>query len=226
VVVEQGPVRVPELDVRALEQLGVWLASLERFPFVERRLSVVELLKFPGIERPKQESERLESDGKRALEEAVDLAIQGVLASRATEGGRIKEKLQGMVSELRSTARMLSDLVPELSQQMALDLRERLTTCFREGQTPPECVLEETVAAVARLDVREELDRIELHLRFLEDLFEREEPVGRRLEFLAQELLREFHTLGAKLPRADVIHRTIEARNVCEQIREQAANVE
>ncbi len=226
VAIEEGSEFVPDIDFGAVERWGLRLAELSRYPFLEPRLSLADLIALPGVIRPRQKPAEVESESRKALAGAFHAAVESLVVARSLEGQRLEQKFREMLAEVRAHGSELRGLAPQLSRELEQEVRGRLAAWSVEGDARFERVTEEVVKLMTRLDLREELDRIEVHVDQLESLLTRDEPVGRRLEFLAQELLREFHSLGSKLSHAEAVHRTFEARNLCEQIREQAANVE
>ena len=104
-------------------------------------------------------------------------------------------------------------------------LRRRLRE-LAEGVVPEERLLQEVATALERLDVTEELVRLREHLRRARELLDAPEPVGRRLDFLLQEMYREANTLGAKAVDASTGHAAVEIKAEIERMRQQVQNVE
>jgi len=93
-------------------------------------------------------------------------------------------------------------------------------------ETNPERLEQEIALLTQRLDISEEIDRLEGHVKEVSDIFGRQEPIGRRLDFLIQELNREANTLGSKAQDADLTRDAVELKVLIEQMREQAQNLE
>lgn len=159
-----------------------------------------------------------------ALDEALDQAILEVHSERTREGQQLQAAVGKEVQALQMLLEEAERLVPEALHAAEERLRKRLAELGVEAD--PARVAAELVLWAERTDVREELDRIRSHLRRLQELLGSEAPVGKELEFLAQELGREASTLGAKARSAQLARVALETRLVVERIREQVRNVE
>jgi uncharacterized protein (TIGR00255 family) len=203
------------LDLRALED-GV------RAVFPEARpLSVSEVLRSPGVLRePQLKLAALGEPVKSGLRTALD-ALQ---ATRRREGERTAEHL-----EKRNVAisALLADVRPLLDGAQARyrdKLRERLQRL--DVQAQPERIEQELVLLAQRLDVSEEVDRLTTHIAELRGVLARDEPVGRRLDFLIQELNREANTFASKVQDEALTRAAVELKVLIEQMREQVQNLE
>jgi uncharacterized protein (TIGR00255 family) len=178
-------------------------------------------LRSPGVLRePRLELAALGEPVKNGLRAALD-ALQ---ASRRREGERIGEHL-----ERRNVAisALLADVRPLLDGAQARyrdKLRERLQRL--DVQAQPERIEQELVLLAQRLDVAEEVDRLTTHIVELRGVLARDEPVGRRLDFLIQELNREANTFASKVQDEALTRAAVELKVLIEQMREQVQNLE
>jgi uncharacterized protein (TIGR00255 family) len=184
-------------------------------------IRVVDILRWPGaIETPDIDSERLQA----AVIDVASSALHEILEARAREGTRLAD----LVSERVSAARLLVDRVnkvlPDVNQTFRNRLEERLSE-VRE-QLDPNRVEQEIVLFLQKSDVSEELDRLQIHLDEILSVLSAEQPVGRRLDFLMQELHREANTLGAKSVDTVITQASVELKVLIEQMREQVQNIE
>jgi uncharacterized protein (TIGR00255 family) len=196
---------------------------------VDGDLSVADLLGLPGVARfhePEISTEVL----RGALLDALNAALERLVAMRVAEGEALERDL------LRRIARV-SDLADELEARAGLvveaareRLRRRTAQLQSETGLLDEARLHQEIVLIAdRLDVAEEIVRLRSHVdqfRKLVDAGARDNPVGRRLEFLLQELGREANTIGSKASDAPVAHLIVELKNELERLREQVQNVE
>lgn len=170
-----------------------------------------------------QEESPEEEAIRPVLEQALERALAEVEAFRSREGEKLLEALRreaGILRELLSRAR---DEVPRAKEAFA----ERLDKRLRElGLLDEARIALEVGIWAERTDVQEELDRLEAHLHRLEGLLGGEGPIGRELEFLAQEITREANTLAAKSRGVPLGEVALELKLCAERIREQARNVE
>ncbi|MFP5350483.1 MAG: YicC/YloC family endoribonuclease [Gammaproteobacteria bacterium] len=184
-------------------------------------LGVVDVLRWPGVLKGATvDAEAL----ARAALEALDRAAAQLTDMRAREGARIKEMIDGRVREVRALVDKVVPILPELTQGFRQRLIDRLAEV---KQSVDAARLEQEVVLFAqRADVAEEIDRLRAHCAEVERLLTRDQPVGRRLDFLMQELNREANTLGSKANDLRVTNTAVELKVLIEQMREQVQNVE
>ncbi|HEX5046950.1 MAG TPA: YicC/YloC family endoribonuclease [Gammaproteobacteria bacterium] len=186
-----------------------------------RPLSVGEVLRSPGVLRePQLKLAALGEPVRSGLRAALD-ALQ---AARRREGERIGELLEKRnvaITALLAGARPLLDGVQVRYREK---LRERLQRL--DVQAQPERIEQELVLLAQRLDVAEEVDRLTTHVAELRDVLARDEPVGRRLDFLIQELNREANTFASKVQDEALTRAAVELKVLIEQMREQVQNLE
>jgi uncharacterized protein (TIGR00255 family) len=184
-------------------------------------VSAMDILRWPGVlKTPPQDFERL---GETALS-LLDQALSELLETRDREGGKLKaiilERCDGMAVQ---TAKVRQRL-PEIMQTLRERLRARLKDLAAELDQER---LEQEIALIAhKADVDEELDRLDTHLTEVRRVLDQDEPIGRRLDFLMQELNREANTLGSKSVDADLTRASVELKVLIEQMREQVQNIE
>ncbi len=157
------------------------------------------------------------------LEKALEEAAEALRRSREAEGGRLEEALRRESGKLGELIGRAEEEVPRAEAAFREKLGKRLKelSLLDEARTALEVSL-----WAERTDVREELDRLRAHRKRLEELLGSEGPVGRELEFLAQEITREANTLAAKSRGVPLGEIALEMKLCAERIREQARNVE
>ncbi len=170
-----------------------------------------------------------DDEARAAFEAAVSGDIGGALddlaAARAEEGRILQDLIAGFLSRmevLAGDAQIAAATQPQLIRDR---FARRLSELVGEA-APVDRILQEASAQAIRADVREELDRISAHLRTARELLELDGPAGRRLDFLAQEFMREANTLTAKSASAELTAAGLELKAVIDQLREQVQNVE
>ena len=159
-------------------------------------------------------------------------AIDALRAARAREGQRLTTMLQGHIAQLQQLASQAEPLVPRLVEQQRQRFLERWkdAMALTEGQALPEAAqdraLSEATAFAIRIDVAEELTRLRSHLQELGDLLHKGGDIGKRLDFLIQELHREANTLGSKSAVLEMTRISVDMKVLIEQMREQVQNIE
>ena len=168
-----------------------------------------------------------EPDYKPVQQAALDLlgdALTDFIDSRSREG----EKIAGMLTRRCDEITDIVAQVRERRPQVLEKLREKWAARISEidVQVDPQRLEQEVVFAAQKLDVDEELDRLDAHVAELHNVLKRKEPVGRRLDFLIQEFNREANTLGSKSADAQTTGLSVDLKVLIEQMREQVQNVE
>jgi uncharacterized protein (TIGR00255 family) len=186
-------------------------------------ISLETILAAPGVLR-------VDEAGGRELwpliERALGGALEGLLAMRVREGAHLKKALARDVTGMSVLVRRVRILAPRVPRRQREILLRRL-----QSARLPIAILDPRIAAevavfAERSDITEELTRLESHLSQFGELLERRDPVGRTLEFLAQEMGREWNTAGAKANDAKISLLVVEAKAKLDRLREQLANVE
>lgn len=165
---------------------------------------------------------------QRALAHAVDQALDELDAMRAREGAVLAQELGREIEAARRLLDELGALHAGAAERQQRRLRERIERLVRDTGVAPDAPRLETELAIAadRGEATEELVRIGSHLTQLEQLMQLDEPVGRRIEFLLQELGREANTIASKSADAGLSQRVIDLKALLERVREQVQNVE
>jgi uncharacterized protein (TIGR00255 family) len=184
-------------------------------------LTVAEVLRWPGV----ISDETIDPEKLQAAALALaDEAIKDFLATRAREG----EKLAAMILERAARMRELTAQVGPLLPGAIGDYESRLSTKLRDAvaNLDEERIRQEVGLFAARVDVAEELSRLSTHLDELERIIKKGGAVGKRLDFLMQELNREANTLASKSVSTDITAIALELKLLIEQVREQVQNLE
>ena len=160
-------------------------------------------------------------------ERAVRDALEMLGRARAEEGDRMKRVLQGSVARLEVLAGEIRSLTAENKEQAAARFRGRIAALSAEAGVDPVRLHQEAAILLDRLDITEECDRLGSHLTAVDDLFlSPGDAVGKRIDFLVQEIFRELNTAGNKSAHARVSALVVAAKTELEKVREQIQNVE
>ncbi|MGY1458255.1 MULTISPECIES: YicC/YloC family endoribonuclease [unclassified Luteimonas] len=208
------------VDEALLGQLATLAHDAEgRFPGL--RTQFVDLLQFPGVLRSAApEPAALQAEVLALLDEVLDAFI----AAREREGGKLVAAMLERVDGIAARAAQVRDLVPVIRAGQRTKLEARLADLAQAAD--PGRVEQELVLALQKLDVDEELDRLDSHVVEIRRVLEQPEPAGRRLDFLLQEFNREANTLGSKSVDARTTNIAVELKVLIDQVREQVQNIE
>jgi uncharacterized protein (TIGR00255 family) len=222
-----GDTAVPQPATEQLNRLAHVQASVKGWLPEARSLTVNEVLHWC---RSSAAAEKLD-------EPALDAArrcIEGLRQARAREGKRLVTMLMERVTRLRELARQAEPLLPQVVQRQQARFLERwseaLATVQAAATVPAQALHERAMGEAAsyaiRIDVAEELSRLASHLDEIERLLKAGGELGKRLEFLIQELQREANTLGSKSAALELTAIAVEMKVAIEQMREQVQNIE
>jgi uncharacterized protein (TIGR00255 family) len=215
-----------EPSVRLLQRLNtiqdnvkVWLPNAVA-------LSVADAIRLASNDSPTTQ------DWQTELLALADTALQALVSARAREGERLAVMLQDRIRQLRALSTQAQPLIPQLvaqQRQRFMDRWQEAMGLVDGGQLPEAAhdrALTEATAFAIRIDVAEELTRLASHLDELERLITKGGEIGKRLDFLIQELHREANTLGSKSAALELTHISVDMKVLIEQMREQVQNIE
>ena len=208
---------VPEM----LTALRNWQDQVRTVLPDSRALTVGEVLRWPGLLK---EPERPAAALADPAMECLAAALEGLREARAREGARIVELLEQRAVAIGAIVTSVRPVLAATQTRHRDKLLERLARL--DVQANPERLEQELALIVQRLDVAEEIDRLDGHLTEIRAVLARDEPVGRRLDFLMQELNREANTFASKVQDAELTRAAVEMKVLIEQMREQVQNLE
>ena len=159
------------------------------------------------------------------LETALDAAADHLAEMRAREGEAMKEALTALLDELDDYCQKVALEADGVAARLRLKLMDRLNKLVSD-RVDPDRLAQEAAVLADKADISEELARLESHIKQARAAMKRKEPIGRRLDFLAQELNREINTIGSKASEHSVSALVVDMKSTLERVREQVANVE
>lgn len=187
----------------------------------EGELNLVDVLRFPGVvDTQNHNMDQISQD----LLVGFEQILKDFVAMRAREGENVKNLIQQRLDAIGVEVEKVKKKMPEILQWQ----KERLVQRFEEAQLQLDTqrVEQEMILLAQRIDVAEELDRLHLHIKETASILNKGGAVGRKLDFMMQELNRESNTLASKSINADVTNSAVELKVLIEQMREQIQNLE
>jgi len=218
---------LPEPSVRLLQRLNNVQDSVMAWLPKAGALSVADVIRLAASEQAP-----LVTLGLADILPLAEQALAALLASRQREGDRLAVMLLERIGQLRLLAAQAVPLVPQLVAQQRQRFMERWTEAMALGDSAvlPEAAqdraLSEATAFAIRIDVAEEITRLNSHLDELDRLIRKGGEIGKRLDFLIQELHREANTMGSKSAALELTHISVDMKVLIEQMREQVQNIE
>jgi len=209
------------INMQAVHTLLASTQAIEALMPNAQPISALDILAFPGI----QQEQSIDKQGlQQSLQQLLQASLEKLLIARKREG----EQLNRMITE-RCAA--MQGFIAQAKQRMPIvleRLKDKLKSQINELVEDPHLdrIEQEMVMLTQKLDVEEELDRLETHIAEVQHILQKNEPVGRRLDFLMQEMNREANTLGSKSADQEMTAIAIEFKVLIEQMREQVQNIE
>ncbi len=221
-----GAGTLPELSTRFLQRLNGLQDNVQAWLPDARALSVADVLRLSANTQSGQE------DWNKIVPTLAEKALKALLAARKQEGERLATMLHERLNQLRALTLQAVPLVPQLVEQQRQRFMERWKEAMglAQGSATPEAAqdraLSEATAFAIRIDVAEEVTRLQSHLDEIERLLQQGGEIGKRLDFLIQELHRETNTLGSKSAALELTRISVDMKVLIEQMREQVQNIE
>lgn len=209
------------IDEKLLEDLTGALATI--IPKLETVAPVnpLEVLKWPGLlSEPTEDEETI----KRTVVELFDAALAQLIEMRSSEGAELRKIILEKLADLRSIVEQAATEAPIISARQRDKMISKLNDLKIEAD--PGRIEQELVIMAQKSDVAEELDRLNTHIEEVSATLDSTEAVGRRLDFLMQELNREANTLSSKAVATNTTIQAVELKVAIEQMREQIQNIE
>jgi uncharacterized protein (TIGR00255 family) len=214
----EGPRQAAPAALTALRALEDQVRAV--FPSAEP-LTTHEVLRWPGVlEEPAQRVEELGEPVKKCL----TTALRSLGEARSREGARIVEMLAKRNSGITAFIALVTPQLEGLKMRYRDRLRERLEKL--DVRADPDRIEQELALVAQRADVAEEIDRLASHVAEVAAILVRDEPIGRRLDFVIQELNREANTFASKVQEEALTRAAVELKVLIEQMREQVQNLE
>lgn len=213
------------VDAELARQVQVAAAGIAAALEIDGTITIRDLLAIPDLVTVRS-SELPEADTLALVREATQTALAGFTAMRAVEGEAMLTDLSGRRETLRDMLQKIREIGPKIVDRYREKLFERVAELVEGIEHDDERLHREVVVFADRCDITEELIRQDSHLQQMQTLFDDSEPVGRKLDFLIQEMVREINTIGSKSQDAETARIVVDFKTELDRIREQVQNVE
>jgi uncharacterized protein (TIGR00255 family) len=210
-----------EVDAELLGSLTLRAREVAAQAGAAARIDVIELLRWPGVVR---DAGRDTTALIAAAHELLADALTELTRFRDSEGGRLRDVLEQRCAALIDLSARVAERLPEVRARTRAKLLERVAALV--AQVDHDRLEQELALLAQRQDVDEEIDRLRGHVSEVRQTFGDQEPAGRRLDFLMQELNREANTLSSKSQDIEITRAAVDMKVLIEQMREQVQNVE
>jgi uncharacterized protein (TIGR00255 family) len=201
------------------------MIALQRELGATGEISIETVLRAPGVLRVPEEQISID-DAWPQVESALKAALRELVKMREREGKHLAKDLIKRLKTLRETVRKIRSLQPGVVKRYRGSLHERIQKAGLDLSIDDERLLKEVIFFADKCDITEELTRLESHFAQFAHQLRKNEPVGRTLEFMSQEIAREFNTIGSKANDVEISQLVVTCKAELEKIREQLSNIE
>lgn len=160
------------------------------------------------------------------IKECAEKAVSGLIAMREKEGGKLKEDVLSRCETIISLVEYVEERSPKLVEEYRQKLMARMQEILNGVEADEQRILTEAAIFADKTAVAEETIRLRSHIYQMREMLESTVPIGRKLDFIVQEMNREANTIGSKVSDADLAHIVVEIKSEVEKIREQIQNIE
>lgn len=216
---------VPQVDLALAKEYRRALSEIAKATGVEDAPRLQDLVNQPGVLRLEERTVNLEV-AEKALTQALGTALSALISMRKTEGEAIDADLRARVGLVEKLSKEVAALSPRSVDEYRAKLEERIAELSRGMTVDPQRLAQEVAYFAERTDIAEEMTRLTAHIEQFRVLLASNEPSGRKLDFLVQEMHREVNTTGSKSQSSEISTRVVALKAEVERIREQVQNVE
>ena len=205
----------------------MYIEQLRKLAEVENILSdiqVTEITKLPDVLNINIDQD--DDTIKQELLESISIATDNLIEMKQTEGNKIAEDLIRRINYIEEKILKISELSTGLIEEYVVKLEERIKEILKTDIIDKSRIAQEVVIYADKTSIEEEITRLKSHIIQFRNLLKEEEPVGKKIDFLIQEMNRETNTIGSKANNLDIVNGVIDIKTELENIREQIQNIE
>ncbi len=216
------------LDLAALQQYVDVLSRVQLPAGVQPVVDLAAVAALPGVSEPADLDDRQRDAALAWLIDLINKALDSLVAMRREEGRTLREDLLSCCQMIRTKLGAISERAPTVIDEYRDRLRTRVGNLMQSGgfELEADALAREVALYAERCDISEEINRLGSHLDQFLELCDRGEQVGRTMDFLAQEMLREANTIGSKSNDAAIARNVVEIKGLIDRLKEQVQNVE
>lgn len=224
----ESAVGAGQINAAALTHYLQQLAGVKLPKGMQADLDLATMALLPGVCEPPSGDEAKQERQQKTVLDLLGQAIDTLVAMRRTEGEVLRNDLQSIASSIRGELENVKSRAPAVVEEYHERLRTRVTMLMEKGgfELQQDGLMREVAVFAERCDISEEVVRLAAHLDQVDELCNSDQPVGRTLDFLTQELLREANTIGSKSNDAGIARGVVTMKGLIDRMKEQVQNVE
>lgn len=192
---------------------------------LNNNLSIKDIITMPGVLVENEDNE-VSKELEDLLFTTLTKALESFITSRLSEGQAIKEDFKTKLSSIKDIVAKVEELSPISLKENEEKLKNKLNNYLDESEIDRQRIATECFLLVDKLSIDEEITRLKIHLDRFNHIMNLEESIGRKLDFLLQEINREINTIGSKSNNIDILNNVVLVKSEVERIREQVQNIE
>ncbi|MBQ2836067.1 MAG: YicC family protein [Clostridia bacterium] len=191
---------------------------------LSHNIEVTEITRFPDVLTIKSNLD--EDQIKTELLQAVEEAINQLVCMRQSEGTRISEDILAKIAQIETKKQEIFELSTGLIDEYIVKLETRIKEILKTDEIDKSRLMQEVVIYADKCSIEEEVTRLKSHIAQLRNLINSEEPSGKKMDFIIQEMNRETNTIGSKANNLEITNRVVDIKTILEDVREQIQNIE
>lgn len=216
----------PVFNQQVLEAYLQAIKTLAEDSLVSDQVSASAILSFPhAVKMEPRELEKTD-EFEKLLTDAITAAISDLIAARANEGAKLQKDISNRIEKSRENLKEIETHAGQIRIDYYNKIKDRVAELLDQTELDEGRLEQEVAFLCDRSDITEEIVRLGAHFDRMFDFFEETEPVGKKMDFLVQEMNREINTIGSKSKSVDISKQVIEIKSELERIREQVQNIE
>ena len=216
---------MPKLNLEVAKGYYNCLSELQKEFNIENDITVSKLANFPEVLTLEEEEENLDEVLKE-IKPLIETSLDKMLEMRIREGEKLKEDILVKLNDIEEKVKIIEGFAEDLPKTYKQRLEERLSELTKGLNVDEERIAVEVAIFADKVAVDEEVIRLKSHIGQMRKTLNLEEPVGRKLDFIVQEMNRETNTIGSKANDINITNTVIDIKNLIEKIREQVQNIE
>lgn len=213
-----------QLNKIAIEQYLQEIQKLSQYSQIDTKINVAELLRLPNVMQA--QNEEVGENVKQELLSCVNVATMRLIEMRSKEGEELRKDLEKRMIQLEEKQNEFYALTTGLIEDFIVKLRERVKEILQEQPIDETRIATEAVIFADKSSIEEELTRLKSHIEQAKQMLKEEKPVGKKMDFLIQEMNRETNTIGSKSIKLEITNLVITIKTMLEDIRKQIQNIE
>ena len=215
-------------DIRINTELAkIYIDNLKKLAEEENisaNIEVTEITRLPDVLTIKSNLD--EDKIKEELLQTAEDAIEQLISMRQAEGTRISRDILAKIAEIEGKKQQIFELSTGLIEEYVVKLEARIKELLKTEELDKTRLMQEVVIYADKCSVEEEITRLTSHIEQLRNLINTEEPSGKKMDFIIQEMNRETNTIGSKSNNLEITNRVVDIKTILEDVREQIQNIE